>query len=83
MVVPVDLQIARGIKAGNRPLDGTPFGGIKTGIILGVWFFLCPKKVDPGKIQARRIAQAEANALLLRAWAAEWYIELEFGHWPD
>ena len=37
VVVPVDRQIARGIKAGNRPQDGTPFGGYKD------WrYFGCP-----------------------------------------
>lgn len=83
VVVPVDLQIARGIKAGNCPVDGTPFGGYKDWHYFGCLVFPLPEKVDPGKIQALRIAQAKANALLLKAWAAEWHIELELGPWPD
>ena len=83
VVVPVDLQIARGIKAGNRPLDGTPLEGIKTGIISVAWFFLWRERVDPGEIQVLRISQAKANALLLKTWAAELTIDLELSHWPD
>jgi len=77
VVVPVDRQIARGIKAGNRPLDGTPFGGYKDWHYFGCLVFSLPEKVDPETIRARRNAQAETNALLLKAWAAELHIELE------
>ena len=71
VVVPVDRQIARGIKAGNRPLDETPFGGYK-----GWRYFCClgytrPAKYDEGKIQKVRLNQARANALLFKAWAAK------------
>jgi hypothetical protein len=83
VVVPVDRQIARGIKAGNRPLDGTPFGGYKDWHYFGCLVFPLAGRVDPGEIQVLRIAQAQANALLLKAWAAELPIELEFSHWPD
>jgi hypothetical protein len=83
VVVPVDLQIARGIKAGNRPLDGTPFGGYKNWHYFGCLVFPLAGRVDPNEIQALRISQAQANALLLKAWAAELTIDLELSHWPD
>jgi hypothetical protein len=37
VVVPVDVQIARGVMACNRPTDGTPFGGYS-----GWLYFRCP-----------------------------------------
>ena len=37
VVVPVDRQIARGIKAGNRPLTRPLSGAIKIGTISAVW----------------------------------------------
>ena len=83
VVVPVDLQIARGIKAGNRPLDGTPFGGYKDWHYFGCLVFPLAGRVDPGEIQALRISQAKANALLLKSWAAGLPIELELNNWPD
>ena len=83
VVVPVDLQIARGIKAGNRPLDGTPFGGYKDWQYFGCLVFPLKGTVDPGEIQVLRIAQAKANGLLLKAWAAALSVELEFCYWPD
>lgn len=77
VVVPVDRQIARGIKAGNRPLDGTPFGGYKDWHYFGCLVFSLPEKFDPDTIQVLRNTQAETNALLLKAWAAGLRIELE------
>ena len=77
VVVPVDRQIARGIKAGNRPLDGTPFGGYKE------WHYFCcaghnrPTKYNGEEIQKRRLKQARTNALLLQTWAAKLHIEVE------
>ncbi len=70
VVVPVDSQIARGIKAGNRPDDGTPFGGYRE------WhYFQC--EPHEGDSSAEREARAHANAAVLRAWAATQNIELE------
>ena len=71
VVVPVDNQIARGIKAGNKPGDGTPFGGYRD------WhYFQCePHQEDSS---AARESQAHANATVLRAWAAARNIEVEF-----
>jgi hypothetical protein len=77
VVVPVDRQIARGVKAGNRPLDGTPFGGYK-----GWRYFCCetfpfPETYDPQAIQAGRRKQAESNALIFKGWAAGLKLEVE------
>ena len=78
VVVPVDRQIARGIKAGNSPSDETPFGGYKD------WHYFCclgftrPEKVNETEIQKARMKQARVNAQLLKAWAAEMQIEAEF-----
>ena len=70
VVVPVDRQIARGIKAGNRPQDGTPFGGYK-----GWRYFCCPGYKQPARyneaeIRKVRMKQSETNAQHLKAWAA-------------
>jgi len=70
VVVPVDEQIARGIKAGNRPDDGTPFGGYRE----WQYFQCCPHEADE---RGAREAQASANAAVLIAWAAERDIQLE------
>ena len=93
VVVPVDRQIARGIKAGNRPQDGTPFGGYK-----GWHYFCCPGYKQPRcpgykqpccpgykqpalyderEIQKVRWEQAETNARLIKVWASGIGIELE------
>ncbi|MBW1712967.1 MAG: hypothetical protein JRJ59_07455, partial [Deltaproteobacteria bacterium] len=68
VVVPVDVQIARGVKAGNRPDDGTPFGGYA-----GWHYFECrpftwpdPDEKDE---QKARWNQARPNAKVLTAWA--------------
>ncbi|MFH1137953.1 MAG: hypothetical protein V1816_17930 [Pseudomonadota bacterium] len=71
VVVPVDLQLARGVKAGNRPDDGTPFGGYK-----GWRYFQC-LPFAPGKSRARE-KQVEMNSRLLAAWAGSLGIEVEF-----
>ncbi len=69
VVVPVDIQIARGIKAGNRPTDGTPFGGYA-----GWRYFECRPYPSPQPDQdaerRARWAQAEKNAAVFVAWAA-------------
>ena len=70
VVVPVDLQLARGVKAGNRPDDGTPFGGYRN------WkYFECPPYPD-GERQARE-NHLRMNALLLKAWASTQGIEID------
>ena len=78
VVVPVDRQIARGIKAGNRPMDETPFEGYKD------WHYFCclgftrPGKVNETEIQKARLKQARVNARLLKTWAAGRHLEVEF-----
>ena len=64
VVVPVDEQIARGIKAGNRPDDGTPFGGYR-----GWAYFQC-RPYETSK-ETARADQTDANAGVLVAWAAQ------------
>jgi hypothetical protein len=76
VVVPVDGQIARGIKAGNQVLEGAPFGGYKN------WhYFYCPgycspSRYDEKKINEVRRTKAFANGQALIAWAVEWGIEV-------
>ena len=70
VVVPVDEQIARGIKAGNRPDDGTPFGGYR-----GWVYFQCSPY--EAQTEGARAEQTDSNALVLVAWAAQRSIKLE------
>ncbi len=70
VVVPVDEQIARGVKAGNRPEDGTPFGGY------GGWLYFQCRPYESECEGARQI-QASANEAVLIAWAAQRNIRLE------
>jgi hypothetical protein len=77
VVVPVDRQIARGIKAGNPVLEGAPFGGYRN------WhYFYCsgytrPARYDETEINKMRRGQAAVNARRLIHWAAELNIEVE------
>lgn len=73
VVVPVDYQIARGVKAGLLPDDGTPFGGYH-----GWNYFEClPYSSD--RPDARK-EQTEINVRLLQAWAVGHGLELD---WVD
>jgi hypothetical protein len=76
VVVPVDIQIARGVKAGNRPMDGTPFGGYS-----GWAYFECPTYPWPGAGAEEELAlrwkQSRANAEDLRAWGRRMGLEVE------
>ena len=74
VVVPVDLQLARGVKAGNRPDDGTPFGGYR-----GWHYFECRnhRAVGPETSSQERRRQTRANAEVLVSWAASLGLELE------
>ena len=71
VVVPVDAQIARGIKAGNRPDDGTPFGGYRD------WLYFCCRTFPATRPELRE-SQTRENARLLEAGALTLGIELEF-----
>jgi len=70
VVVPVDEQIARGVKAGNRPEDGTSFGGYR-----GWVYFQCLPFDSEGN-EARN-QQAVANAAVLLAWAEDRNLDLQ------
>jgi hypothetical protein len=77
VVVPVDRQIARGVKAGNRPIDGTPFGGYK-----GWHYFCCrtfplPETYAPEAKEAARRMQAEDNATVFKGWASGLDLQVE------
>jgi hypothetical protein len=71
VVVPVDVQIARGVMAGNRPTDGTPFGGYS-----GWLYFRCPPYEDDDKDNpALRKASAGDTAKALVKWLADYGVE--------
>lgn len=71
IVVPVDVQIARGVMACNMPSDGTPFGGYT-----GWLYFRCPPfdgREDQDEIlREERARQTAADVVkLLQAYAIE------------
>jgi len=71
VVVPVDVQIARGVMACNRPTDGTPFGGYA-----GWLYFRCPPYEDEGKDDHDlREAKARETGARLISWLASFQIE--------
>ncbi len=76
VVVPVDIQIARGLKAGNRPDDGTPFGGYT-----GWLYYECApvrsSRLSAGERLEERWSQALTNARVFAAWAKGRGIEIE------
>ncbi|MBI5250075.1 MAG: hypothetical protein HY912_11335 [Desulfomonile tiedjei] len=60
VVVPVDVQIARGVMACNKPSDGTPFGGYS-----GWLYFRCPpyedESVDEERTREDQVLQTAAS----------------------
>jgi hypothetical protein len=82
VVVPVDRQIARGLKAGNHPRDDTPFGGFKD------WLYFCclgytrPAIQEETEIRKVRLKQATINALLLKSWAEQINKPVELNNLP-
>ena len=70
VVVPVDYQLAKGVKACNRPTDGTPFGGYK-----GWNYFECSPFAP--RVPGDREERTRTNAMLLTAWAAGLGIRVE------
>jgi hypothetical protein len=73
VVVPVDVQIARGVMACNRPTDGTPFGGYANWL-----YFRCPPYGDEGKDdKVERVAWARKTGKKLVQWLASYGIEAE------
>lgn len=70
VVVPVDLQLARGVKACNQPTDGTPFGGYK-----GWHYYECgPYTGNMG--EKSRSQQVDNNAQLLSLWLQQLGIKI-------
>jgi hypothetical protein len=71
VVVPVDVQIARGVMACNRPTDGTPFGGY-----VGWLYFRCPPYHDEGADEnILRKEQIRNTSEQLIRWLASYGIE--------
>lgn len=72
VVVPVDLQLARGVKAMNQPDDGTPFGGYRN------WHYYecCPYSRSTDGDPARQ-KQVASNAKLLTMWAKQFSLEIK------
>lgn len=76
VVVPVDRQIARGLKFYDPPKDGTPFGGYKGWLYLRCLTYSSDpldEKVD----MERCLDQARENGRRIRAWAAKLGIGIE------
>lgn len=78
VVVPVDPQIARSVKAGRASLDATPFGGYA-----GWHYFRCSGYLRPDKcleaeeVNGRRRNQTMINAEDLVRWASQRNIEIK------
>ena len=70
VVVPVDLQLARGVKAMNQPDDGTPFGGYR-----GWHYYECCPYTKAEENSERR-HQVESNAKLLTMWIRQFGLEI-------
>ncbi len=70
VVVPVDLQLARGVKALNQPDDGTPFGGYR-----GWHYYECAPYVKNDDDSERR-QQVATNAKLLTMWIQQFGLEI-------
>ena len=71
VVVPVDVQIARGVMACNKPTDGTPFGGY-----VGWLYFKCPQYPDEGGDESfLRDEQIRNTCEQLIQWLASYDIE--------
>lgn len=74
IVVPVDRQLARGVMAGYRPDDGTPFGGYS-----GWLYFRCPPFEEPDASEedsaSLRAKQAGQTARDLVAWLGTYGVD--------
>ncbi|WP_028321231.1 hypothetical protein [Desulfatiglans anilini] len=75
IIVPVDRQIARSVRAGIPPEDGTPFGGYS-----GWRYFGClpyeGDKVDHGKDRKAREERTLENGWLIQKWGAALGLEI-------
>jgi hypothetical protein len=71
VVVPVDVQIARGVMACNLPTDGTPFGGYA-----GWLYFRCPPWEEEGlDAKTIRLEKAGETGDRLIQWLAAYGIQ--------
>ena len=71
VVAPVDLKLARGVKALNLPDDGTPFGGYRG------WHYFCCEPYDPAAGEEGRQHRIDENLRLLTHWLKSLGIEIE------
>jgi len=75
VVVPVDRQIARGLKAWIRTDDGTPFGGYK-----GWYYFACVPYVTSEQESCERESQLEKpreNGWLIQKWGESTRLDIK------
>lgn len=73
VVVPVDVQIARGVMACNMPSDGTPFGGYS-----GWLYFRCsPYECEKHESHDARLGQVHRNVLALMRFLKGYGIDSE------
>jgi hypothetical protein len=73
VVTPVDVQLARGVMACNRPTDGTPFGGYSSWL-----YFRCEPYEDEGASEREACnRQVHKNASDLINWLALYGIEAQ------
>jgi len=79
VVVPVDTQIARGVKACNRPGDGTPFGGYTRWFYFRCEAFSADGDTDMNSEEygSLRVAASRKNGVQFVKWAAGKGIRVE------
>ena len=79
VVVPVDTQIARGVKACNRPIDGTPFGGYARWFYFRCEAFSAEGDPDMNSKAYKNLRQAASrrNGEAMVRWSAAKGIRLE------
>lgn len=74
VVVPVDRQIARGLKVWIQSDDGTPFGGYNH------WHYLCcstySAQVDEISDRRVRLEMTHENGRLIQNWGKSFGIEI-------
>lgn len=75
VIVPVDVQIARGVMACNKPTDGTPFGGYSNWI-----YFRCQPYDSDIDNETLRLEQAKKNLSDLLARLAQYGVIAEPEH---
>jgi len=76
VVVPVDRQIARSVRAGLPPEDGTPFGGYRGWLYFGCLPYEGDKENHARDREARR-ERTHENAWLIQKWGAGLGLEIE------